>query len=125
MPDAQASMSRRPTRVERSSQTRALLAAGAATADPASRRAILSEVAELNISVVSAVVASVDRRYRYTQVDMSAVAECARRAYTRAVLGLDPAPDLDLLPRVVPEVRDAVQRCVRRQLAEVGPSGPR
>lgn len=125
MDDAQEFMSRDSARAERSSKTRELLAAAAASADPEQRRVLLGKAAELNHCVVDAVVASMARRYSYTEVDLRALAECARKAYTHAVLTLDPTPDLDLLTRVVPAVRDAIQHCVRTQLAEEGPVRPR
>lgn len=123
MSDAQEWSGRRLTRAERSSKTRELLAQAALTADPELRRTLLAEIAELNLGVVDAVVASMAGRY--TDVDARAMAASAREAYLNAVFSLEPSADLHLLPQVLPAVWDAVQRCARTQLADTGPPGPR
>lgn len=124
MPDAQGPTRRDSARTERSTKTLEALAAAAATPDPERRRVLLVEAAELNLWVVDAVVASLARRYRYTELDSRRLAECARRAYTQAVLSLEPTPDLDLLTRVVPTVRDAVRHCARTRLDAERPARP-
>lgn len=117
MADARGLMRGERARAGRSAKTIEALSAAATTADPARRHVLMVEVAELNVWVVEAVVASMARRYRCTDLDRRTLAECARRAYRRAVLRLDPRPDLDLVTQVVPVVRDAVRRCARTQVA--------
>lgn len=98
------------THAERLAATRGLLDVVARSTDPRSRHRVLREVAALNAEDAMEVVASL--RHPATD-DEPALRTCALEAYVDAVLALEPGDQSDLLPQVLPSVRDAVVRFCR------------
>ncbi|WP_157417332.1 hypothetical protein [Nocardioides sp. Iso805N] len=93
---------------ERLDATRSLLDLAAATLDPDLRRTVLGEVAALNAEDALAIVTALHRHQHPQAADDPALLTFALEAYVDAVLALDPCPELDVLPRVMPALREAV-----------------
>lgn len=114
------------THSERLAETRRLLNAAATTQDPDQRRSALTEVAALHADDALALVRTLYRRRQPDSADQqeseSALLAYALEAYVDAVLALDPTTEGDVLPQVLPAVRDAVVRFSRQQVtADAGP----
>jgi hypothetical protein len=106
-------------RSERAARTCSLLAAAAAPRLESSRRALLLEVAALNLDVAAVIAASLCDRVAGEQVDRPALLEHARAAYVDAVLDLDLPVTGDFVARIAPPVRDAIREYLRSTQAEI------
>ena len=101
------------SRAERSRRTQELLEAAAAAPTCAERRRRLTEVAELNVEVITALAAAMAKRYRGTPPDLDALLRHVRGAYAESVLALEGPPERDFVVWVTPIVRAAVVDFVR------------
>lgn len=111
-----------PSHAERLAETRRLLDLAAASADASDRRTALREVAALNADDALAVVGALYRQQHGEEAESQrsteqAVLVFALEAYVDAVLALDPSSDADVLPQVLPALRDAVVRFNRSLVA--------
>jgi hypothetical protein len=105
------------THAERLAATRDLLDAAAGAVDAAQRRVALEEVAALNADDALAIAITLSRQQQLDETDEPALLAYALEAYVDAVLTLDPTPDIDVLPQVLPALRDAVVRFNRSLIA--------
>lgn len=97
------------TRAQRSDRTAALLAAAAASADPAEAQALLDEVIVINRGVAE----SVASRYYDRGVDRDDLRQVAYEGLTKAVHRFDPTTRNDLLTFAVPTIRGELLRYFR------------
>lgn len=93
---------------QRLDATRGLLHLAAGTPDPELRRRVLSQVAALNAEDALAIATALHRHQHPQATDDPALVAFALEAYVDAVLALDPRPDLDVLPQIMPALREAV-----------------
>lgn len=106
-----------PVHAERLAETRALLDVAAGANDAEQRRTALREVAALNADDALAIVVALSHQLPAGEPEEPALLAFALEAYVDAVLTLDPGSDLDVLPQVLPALRDAVVRFNRSLVA--------
>ena len=101
------------SRVERARRTRELLEAAAAASTLDQRHDLLTELAALNLDLVSAVTLATAKRYRGTPLDHEALLAHVTAVYTAHVLALESVPDRDFVIWATPIVRGAIVEFVR------------
>lgn len=100
-------------RTERTRRTQALIDAAFSAPTLAERRDRLTELAALNLDLVSAVTLATARRYRGTPLDRDALLCHVTSVYTESILALDAPLDRDFVIWVTPVIRCAIVDFVR------------